>query len=85
MAKDKKKKRELKKISMTPLLWLGFILVIGLAIVNSIFPNFPKGVSTVLYVVGLLALVVYMWQKAFERRTGYEELPENKSTNKKTK
>ena len=82
MAK-KTKKREPKKISMTPLLWLGFLLVIGMAIVNSIFPNFPQGVSTILYIVGLLALIVYMWQKAFERRTGYEEEPENKKSNKK--
>lgn len=83
MAKKEKKKKELKKISMTPLLWLGFLLVIGLSIVNSIFPNFPKGVSSILYIVGLLALIVYMWQKAFERRTGYEELPENKKSAKK--
>ena len=79
----KKKKKELKKISMTPLLWMGIIIVIGLSIVNSIFPNFPKGVSTILYIVGLLALIVYMWQIAFEKRTGYEELPENKKSNKK--
>lgn len=83
MAKKEKKKRELKKISMTPLLWLGFLLIIGLSIVNSIFPNFPTGVSTILYIVGLLALIVYMWQKAFERRTGYEELPEKKKSEKK--
>ncbi len=82
MAKNTKK-RELKKISMTPLLWLGFLLVVGMAIVNSIFPNFPNGVSTILYIVGLLALIVYMWQKAFERRTGHEEEPENKKANKK--
>lgn len=74
----KTKKREVKEISMTPLLWLGFLLVVGLAIVNSIFPGFPKGLSTILYIVGLLALIVYMWQKAFERRTGYEETPVNK-------
>ena len=85
MAKKEKKKRELKEISMTPLLWLGFLLVIGLSIVNSVFPNFPKPISAVLYVVGLLALIVYMWQKAFERRTGYEELPENKKSSRKSK
>ncbi len=79
----KNKKRELKKISMTPLLWLGILLVVGLSILNSIFPNFPKGVSTILYIVGLLALIVYMWQIAFEKRTGYEELPENKKSAKK--
>lgn len=82
---DKKRKRKAKEISMIPLLWLGFLLVIGTALVNSIFPNFPKGLSNVLYVVGLLALIVYMWQKAFERRTGYEEMPENKKSNKKSK
>lgn len=84
MAK-KGKKREVKKISMTPLLWLGFILVIGVSLVNAFFPNFSKGISTILYLIGLLALVVYMWQKAFERRTGYEELPENKKSSKKSK
>lgn len=82
MAK-KDKKRQIKEISMTPLLWLGFLLVVGMAIVNSIFPGFPKAVSTILYIIGLLALVVYMWQKAFERRTGCEELPENKKSGKK--
>lgn len=84
MAK-KERKRKAKEISMTPLLWLGFLLVIGTALVNSIFPNFPQALSNVLYVVGLLALIVYMWQKAFERRTGYEEMPENKKSNKKSK
>lgn len=82
MAK-KGKKREVKKISLTPLLWLGFIIIIGVALVNSFFPNIPKGVSTILYMVGLLALIIYMWQKAFERRTGYEEMPENKKSGKK--
>ena len=80
---NNKKKREVKKISMTPLLWLGFIMIIGVALLNSFFPNFPKGLSTVLYVVGLLALVTYMWQIAFEKRTGYEELPEKKKSAKK--
>lgn len=82
MAK-KQNKKEKKDISMTPLLWLGFLLVIGVSILNSVFPGFPKAVSSILYVVGLLALIVYMWQKAFERRTGYEELPENKKSGKK--
>ena len=84
MAKEKKK-RQVKEISMTPLLWLGFILVIATALANSFFPNFPKGLSNVLYVFGLLALVIYMWQKSFEKRTGYEELPENKKSGKKSK
>lgn len=82
MAKNAKNKDK-KDISLTPLLWLGFLMVLGVAILNSIFPGFPKGLSTILYVVGLLALVIYMWQKAFERRTGYEEMPENKKSNKK--
>lgn len=82
MAK-KGKKREVKEISMTPLLWLGFIIIIGVALVNSFFSGFPKSISTILYMVGLLALIIYMWQKAFERRTGYEEAPENKKSGKK--
>lgn len=82
MAKDNKKK-QLKEISMTPLLWFGFILIVATALVNSFFPNFPKAVSTVAYVFGLFALIIYMWQKAFEKRTGYEELPEKKKSGKK--
>lgn len=73
MAKQnsKKDKKEVRKItSLTPLLGLGFILIVVTALLSSLISGFPKGLETILYIVGILALLVYMFQIAFEKRTG---------------
>lgn len=71
---NKSKKKQVKEISMLPLLYLGIILIIVTIILGSIFPNMPSGISTVLYLMGVVALIVYMLQVAFEKRTGKAEL-----------
>ena len=72
--KGKKKKRQVKEISMEPLLYLGVIFILVTIILGRIFPNMPNMVSTILYLVGVMALIVYMIQIAFEKRTGKAEL-----------
>lgn len=71
---QKKKKKPVKEISMVPLLYLGIILILITLVLGKIFPNMPSGISTVLYLMGIVALVVYMLQVAFEKRTGKSEL-----------
>lgn len=71
---QKKKKKPVKEISMVPLLYLGIILILITLILGRIFPNMPSGINTVLYLMGIVALVVYMLQVAFEKRTGKSEL-----------
>ena len=71
---QKKKKKPVKEISMVPLLYLGIILILITLILGKIFPNMPSGINTVLYLMGIVALVVYMLQVAFEKRTGKSEL-----------
>lgn len=61
MAKNTKKGK--KEISMTPLMYMGFIIVCVTALLQ----------RNILYLVGVLALVVYMIQVAFEKRTGKRE------------
>lgn len=71
---QKKKKKPVKEISMVPLLYLGIILILITLVLGKIFPNMPSGINTVLYLMGIVALVVYMLQVAFEKRTGKSEL-----------
>ncbi len=59
---------------MLPLLYLGIILIIVTIILGSIFPNMPSSISTVLYLMDVVAPLVYMLQVAFEKRTGKAEL-----------
>lgn len=73
-SKNGKKKKQLKEISMVPLLYLGIIFILLTLILGMIFPNMPSGISTVLYLIGVVALLVYMLQVAFEKRTGKAEL-----------
>ena len=63
------KKEAKKDISMTPLMYLGFIIVCVTALLQSLIPKFPQALGNILYVIGVLALVVYMIQIAFEKRT----------------
>lgn len=86
MAKNKKKQKTFN-ISLTPFLYIGFVIVLGTALLQNLIDNFPAGLRNILYLVGVLAMVVYMIQIAFEKRTGKREndasQSENKGKNKK--
>lgn len=74
MAKGKKtKKQEEKKLTMVPFLYMGIILIFATALLQSFWAGFPEGLRNILYVTGVIALVVYMMQIAFEKRTGKSE------------
>ena len=77
MAKSKKNTAKKSKVmeltSMVPMLYIGIVVVFGTAIIQSIFPNFPVIVRNILYFIGIMAFVVYMFQIAFEKRTGKSE------------
>lgn len=81
------KKEAKKDISLTPLMYLGFIIVCVTALLQSLIPAFPQSLGNILYVIGVLALVVYMIQIAFEKRTGKSEADgenvENRLKNRK--
>lgn len=81
------KKEAKKDISLTPLMYLGFIIVCVTALLQSLIPEFPQALGNILYVIGVLALVVYMIQIAFEKRTGKREADgenvENRLKNRK--
>lgn len=86
MAKKKLKPAEIKNVNITALLWLGLILVGISATLHSLFPKLPEGITTMLYVFGIIALVIYMWQIMYEKRTGRSESggePKNKLSGKK--
>ncbi len=86
MAKGKKKEKILN-FSLTPFLYIGFVIVCVTALLQSFIPNFPEGLRNILYIVGVLAMVVYMLQIAFEKRTGKREndAPEKESKSKNRK
>ena len=69
MAKGNKKERKMN-FSLTPFLYGGFIVVCVTALLQSFIPAFPEILRNVLYIVGVLAMVVYMFQIAFVKRTG---------------
>ncbi len=83
MAKGNKKKGKKFDLSMTPFLYIGFIVVCATALLQSFIPSFPVGLRNILYIIGVLAMIVYMFQIAFEKRTGKREndvpAKENKS------
>lgn len=86
MVKGKKKEKKLN-FSLTPFLYIGFVIVCVTALLQSFIPNFPEGLRNILYIVGVLAMVVYMFQIAFEKRTGKREndAPEKESKSKNRK
>lgn len=72
MAK-KNKKRSVKDISLVPLAYFGGILI-GIAVVlQNVWSGMPKTVANIMYIIGVLALIIYMIQIAFENRTGKSE------------
>lgn len=86
MAKGNKKEKRFN-FSLTPFLYIGFVIVCATALLQSFVPSFPEGLRNILYIVGVLAMVVYMFQIAFEKRTGKREndvpAKDNKSKNRK--
>lgn len=86
MAKGKKKEKKLN-FSLTPFLYIGFVIVCVTALLQSFITNFPEGLRNILYIVGVLAMIVYMLQIAFEKRTGKREndAPEKESKSKNRK
>ncbi|MCF0138482.1 MAG: hypothetical protein HUJ66_08995 [Oscillospiraceae bacterium] len=86
MANNKvKSKKNQKKISLKPFLFIGVGIIVVNMILGELIPKMPLGLTNVLYIFGILALLLYMMQFAFENRTGKEELSEEerKSLNKK--
>ena len=73
---------EKKKITLTPFLWIGFIIVIATALLQNFVPA-----GNILYMLGVLSMVVYMIQIAFEKRTGKREndVPAGKNSGKNRK
>lgn len=70
--KNSKKEAE-KELTLVPLAYLGGILI-GIAVVlQNVWSGMPKTVANILYIVGVLALIIYMVQIAFENRTGKSE------------
>lgn len=86
MAKGNKKAKKIN-FSLTPFLYGGFIVVCVTALLQSFIPAFPGVLCNVLYIVGVLAMVVYMFQIAFEKRTGKREndAPEKQNKGKSKK
>ena len=86
MAKGNKKERKMN-FSLTPFLYGGFIVVCVTALLQSFIPAFPGVLRNVLYIVGVMAMVVYMFQIAFEKRTGKREndAPEKQNKGKSKK
>ena len=86
MAKGNKKEKKMN-LSLTPFLYGGFIVVCVTALLQSFIPAFPEVLRNILYIVGVLAMVVYMFQIAFERRTGKREndAPEKQNKGKSKK
>lgn len=83
----KGKNNEKRKLTLIPFLWIGFVVVIATALLQNLVPAFPDGLGNILYLFGVLCMVVYMFQIAFERRTGKSENdePAGKNGGKKRK
>ena len=81
-AKKKKTADKADKLTLTPFLFIGFVIVCVTAILQNVLDNFPTTLRNILYFVGIMAMVVYMLQVAFERRTGKKNGEEAKSQNK---
>ena len=56
-------------ININGFLYLGIVVIVATAVLGR-FIDIPKGVSSILYLVGIIALVLYMWEIQYRRRTG---------------
>ena len=72
-SKKKEQEKDIRKLTMVHLFVLGIVVIFATALLQSFLPNFPALVRNILYFVGIAALVVYMIQIAFEKRTGKSE------------
>lgn len=66
-------KQQEKKITMVPFLYMGIIIIFVTALLQSLWKGCPEVLRNILYITGVLALIVYMMQVAFEKRTGKSE------------
>lgn len=84
MAKKSKKEKKIN-FSLTPFLYIGFVLVCATALLDSLIPGFPQIARNLMYIFGVLCMVLYMVQIAFEKRTGKREndVPASKNSGKK--
>jgi membrane protein implicated in regulation of membrane protease activity len=70
-------------IDINSFLVLGVVLVAAAAILGAVVPGFPKAVGNIMYLIGALALVLYMWEIQYRRRTGdYHDEGTGKSSKK---
>jgi Fe2+ transport system protein B len=65
-----KKKNTVKSANINSFLLLGVVLVGAAVAIGAFFPQAPSVVSTVLYIMGVTAFVLYMWEIQYRRRTG---------------
>lgn len=81
MSKKQKKKEkfDVSKITMVPMLIVGIVITFGTAIAQSLIPDMSASLRNILYFVGIAALVIYMFQIAFEKRTGQKDGSESAS------
>ena len=60
----------IKTANINSFLVLGIVLVAAAALLGSFFPAWPKIIFTIMYIMGVLALILYMWEIQYRRRTG---------------
>lgn len=65
----KQRKNSANPININGFLYLGIALIAATAVLGRIF-TIPKGISSILYAVGIVALILYMWEIQYRRRTG---------------
>lgn len=70
--KDKGKKNQ-KALNFNILLFFGLILIAAALVLKAFIPDLSKIVTNLLYITALFSFVVYMWQIAYEKRTGKPE------------
>ena len=72
-SKKKEKEQDIRKLTMVPLFVMGIVIIFATALIQSLVPDFSASLRNILYFVGIAALVVYMIQICFEKRTGKSE------------
>ncbi len=83
-----KKGKRNASIDINSFLALGIVLVAAAAILSAVVSGFPKAVGNIMYLMGALALILYMWEIQYRRRTGDyhdEGTEKNSKKGKKTK
>jgi len=65
-------KKKTKFININMFLYIGVALIVIASTIQITLPNVPSVVSNVLYIVGILSFIVYMFEIQYRRRTGDE-------------